>query len=77
MATRTLIIWLWEESIDEQNQVWRGSVSQVQSGHLVHFPTLDELYRQIGLLVEGDRQVPDHQIAEHQVHEHTDTAPCG
>ena len=59
MSTHTLIIWLWEESIDEQNQVWRGSVSQVQSGHLVHFQTLEDLSRQIALLVDGDRQVPD------------------
>ena len=59
MSTHTLIIWLWEESIDEENQVWRGTVSQVHSSHLVHFQTLDELYRQIGRLVDGDPRVAD------------------
>ena len=59
MSTHTLIIWLWEESIDDDNQVWRGTVSQVHSGHLVHFQTLDELYRQIGKLVDGDPQAAD------------------
>lgn len=53
MSTHTLIIWLWEETIDEQRQVWRGTVSQVQSGHLVHFQTLEELYRQIAVFVDG------------------------
>ena len=55
MSTNTLIIWLWEESIDEKEQVWRGSVSHVQSGRLVHFQTLEDLYRQISLLVDRDR----------------------
>ena len=53
MSAHTLIIWLWEESIDEREQVWRGSASHVQSGQLVSFQTLDELYRQIDRFVSS------------------------
>ncbi len=59
MSTHTLVIWLWEESISEQEEVWRGSASHVQSGHVVSFQTLDDLYRQIALFVDGDRNRPD------------------
>lgn len=52
MSTNTLIIWLWEESVDDGARVWRGTVSHVQSGRLVYFQTLADLYRQIAVIVD-------------------------
>ncbi|MBI5935045.1 MAG: hypothetical protein HY867_15170 [Chloroflexi bacterium] len=62
---RTFILRIWREKTDNESFLWRGSVSNAQSGERLYFQTMEQLKDAVTRMIETPprENIPDSETS--------------